>query len=171
MTISEPPFLASLNVGYPQVVIVDKGDDVGVSRADLGVHTGPWALGLDLHWLYRSRLLKPTDAILAKSKEKKDACMQRKRIFFNSESFMISWEGTLSTVRCTLLHQEANWWQTQTNVTLINKSIQLTIFSINPKSKVKNVFFVITDFSISFLQPNVCVKTCSADKCCISWCF
>lgn len=54
MAVSEPPFLASLNVGDPQVVIVDEGHEVGVSGADLGVHAGPRALGLDLHGLYRS---------------------------------------------------------------------------------------------------------------------
>lgn len=66
VTVSEPPFLARFNIGYPQVIIIDKSYEVGVSRADLGVHTGSWALGLDLHRLYRSRLLKPTDTICQK---------------------------------------------------------------------------------------------------------
>ena len=38
---SESPFLSSLNVGNPQVVVVDEGYEVGVSGADLGVHAGP----------------------------------------------------------------------------------------------------------------------------------
>lgn len=54
----EPPFLAGLDVGDPQVVIVDEGYEVGISRTDLGVHARPRALGLDLHGLYRSGLLK-----------------------------------------------------------------------------------------------------------------
>lgn len=41
MAICESPFLARLDVGYPQVIVVDKGYKVGVSGADLGVHTGP----------------------------------------------------------------------------------------------------------------------------------
>ena len=41
VAVSESPFLASLNVGYPQVIIVDEGYEVRVSRADLGVHSGP----------------------------------------------------------------------------------------------------------------------------------
>lgn len=41
MAVSESPFLAGLNVGDPQVVIVDEGYEVRVSRADLGVHAGP----------------------------------------------------------------------------------------------------------------------------------
>lgn len=59
----EPPFLAGLDVGDPQVVIVDEGYEVGISRTDLGVHTRPRALGLDLHGLYRSGLLKKTGTI------------------------------------------------------------------------------------------------------------
>lgn len=55
---SESPFLAGLDVGDPQVVIVDEGYEVGVSGTDLGVHARPRALRLDLHRLYRSRLLK-----------------------------------------------------------------------------------------------------------------
>lgn len=54
VTVSESSFLAGLNVGYPQVVIIDESYEVRVSRANLGVHTGPRALGLNLHWLYRS---------------------------------------------------------------------------------------------------------------------
>lgn len=41
VAVSESPFLACLNVGYPQVVIVDEGYEVRVSWADLGVHAGP----------------------------------------------------------------------------------------------------------------------------------
>lgn len=59
----EPPFLAGLDVGDPQVVIVDEGYEVGISRTDLWVHACPRALGLDLHWLYRSRLLNTTETI------------------------------------------------------------------------------------------------------------
>lgn len=41
VAVGEPPLLARLDVGYPQVVIVDKGYEVRVSRANLGVHAGP----------------------------------------------------------------------------------------------------------------------------------
>lgn len=41
VAVSESPFLSSLNVSYPQVVIVDEGYEVGVPRADFGVHAGP----------------------------------------------------------------------------------------------------------------------------------
>lgn len=41
MAVRESPFLACLNVGYPQVIVVDKGYKVWISGADLGVHTGP----------------------------------------------------------------------------------------------------------------------------------
>lgn len=41
VAISESPFFASLNVGYPQVIIVDESYEVRFSRADLGIHTGP----------------------------------------------------------------------------------------------------------------------------------
>lgn len=66
----ESPFLARLDVGDPQVVIVDEGYEVGISRTDLWVHACPWALGLDLHWLYRSRLLNTTETIWVKGKVK-----------------------------------------------------------------------------------------------------
>lgn len=41
VAVGEPPLLAGLDVGNPQVVIVDEGDEVRVSRADLRVHAGP----------------------------------------------------------------------------------------------------------------------------------
>lgn len=41
VTVSESPLLARLDVGYPQVVIVDEGYEVRISRADLGVHACP----------------------------------------------------------------------------------------------------------------------------------
>lgn len=66
----ESPFLAGLDVGDPQVVVVDEGYEVGISGADLWVHACPRALGLDLHWLYRSRLLNTTETISVKGKVK-----------------------------------------------------------------------------------------------------
>lgn len=57
----ESPLFAGLDVGDPQVVIVDKGYEVGIGGTDLWVHACPRALGLDLHWLYRSRLLNTTE--------------------------------------------------------------------------------------------------------------
>lgn len=63
---SESPLLSSLEVSDPQVVIVDEGYEVRISGADLGVHACPWALGLNLDWLDRSRLLKPTSTVLVK---------------------------------------------------------------------------------------------------------
>ena len=41
MAEGEPALLSALDVGHPQVVAVDEGDEVGVPRADLGVHAGP----------------------------------------------------------------------------------------------------------------------------------
>lgn len=63
---SESPLLSSLEVSYPQVVIVDEGYEVRIPGADLGIHARPWALGLNLDWLDRSRLLKPTSTVLVK---------------------------------------------------------------------------------------------------------
>lgn len=57
----ESPFFAGLDVGDPQVVVVDEGYEVGISGTDLWVHACPRALGLDLHWLYRSGLLNITE--------------------------------------------------------------------------------------------------------------
>lgn len=68
MAVSESPFLIGLNVGNPQVIIVDEGYEVRISGADLWVHTSPWTLGLDIYWLYRNRLLKPTETILVSEK-------------------------------------------------------------------------------------------------------
>lgn len=48
-----PPLLARLDVGHPQVVVVDEGEEGWVSRADFGIHPWPRALSLDLqrlHW-------------------------------------------------------------------------------------------------------------------------
>lgn len=52
----QPPLLACLNVGYPQVIAVDEGEEGGVGRADLGVHPGPSALGLDFQGLHGGHL-------------------------------------------------------------------------------------------------------------------
>lgn len=41
VAVGESPFLPRLDVGYPQVVVVDEGYEVGVCGADLGVHAGP----------------------------------------------------------------------------------------------------------------------------------
>lgn len=41
VAVSESPFLARLDMGYPQVVIVNEGYEVRISRADLGVHACP----------------------------------------------------------------------------------------------------------------------------------
>lgn len=65
-------FLARLDIGNPQVVIVDEGYEVGISRTDLWVHACSRALGLDLHWLYRNRLLKTKETIGVKIKVKSD---------------------------------------------------------------------------------------------------
>lgn len=51
MAVRQSSLLARLYVSYPQVVIVDKSYEVRVSGTELGVHAGPRALGLDLHWL------------------------------------------------------------------------------------------------------------------------
>lgn len=52
----QPPLLACLDVGHPQVIAVDEGEEGGVGRADLGVHPGPGALGLDFQGLHGGHL-------------------------------------------------------------------------------------------------------------------
>lgn len=49
---SQPLLFACLNVGHPQVTVVDEGKEGGVGRADLGVHPRPRTLGLDFQWLH-----------------------------------------------------------------------------------------------------------------------
>lgn len=68
----ESSLLSSLQMGHPQVIVVDEGYEVRISRADLGIHACPWALRLNLDWLYRSRLLKPTCTALVKGKQRKN---------------------------------------------------------------------------------------------------
>jgi len=36
----QPPLLARLGAGHPDVVVVDEADEVRVPGADLGVHAG-----------------------------------------------------------------------------------------------------------------------------------
>lgn len=52
----QTPLLACLDVGHPQVIAVDEGEEGGVGRADLGVHPGPGALGLDFQGLHGGHL-------------------------------------------------------------------------------------------------------------------
>lgn len=52
----QPPLLACLNVGHPQVAVVDKGEEGGVGRADFGVHPRPGTLGLDFERLHGGHL-------------------------------------------------------------------------------------------------------------------
>lgn len=65
VTIAESPLFPSLDVGHPQVVVVDEGDEVRFSSRDLRVHAGPRALCLYLHRLHRGRLLKPAHTLSA----------------------------------------------------------------------------------------------------------
>ena len=60
MAEGEPALLSTLDVGHPQVVAVDEGDEVRVPGADLGVHAGPGAVGLHLHRLDWRGLLEST---------------------------------------------------------------------------------------------------------------
>lgn len=52
----QPPLLACLDVGHPQVTVVDEGEEGGVGRADFRVHPGPRTLGLDFEWLHGGHL-------------------------------------------------------------------------------------------------------------------
>lgn len=106
VAVSESPFLARLDVGYPQVVIVDEGYEVRISRADLGVHACPWALSLDLHWLYRSSLLKPIYTNLVKGKLQSDLrnAKTQKTCLMQVLSWMTvtvsqTWKALMSKVR------------------------------------------------------------------------
>lgn len=38
MAEGEPPLFTSLDVGHPNVIVNDEANEVGVPRADLGVH-------------------------------------------------------------------------------------------------------------------------------------
>lgn len=52
----QPLLLARLDVGHPQVAVVDEGEEGGVSGADLGVHPGSGTLGLDFQGLHGGHL-------------------------------------------------------------------------------------------------------------------
>lgn len=52
----ESPFLPRLNVGHPDVAVVNEADKVGIHRTDFGVHACPRILALDLTRLHRQRL-------------------------------------------------------------------------------------------------------------------
>lgn len=56
MAESQPLLFACLNVGHPQVTVVDEGKEGRVGRADLGVHPRPRTLGVDFQWLHRGHL-------------------------------------------------------------------------------------------------------------------
>lgn len=52
----ESLFFPGLNVGHPDVAAVNEADEVGIHRADFGVHAGAGTLALDLTWLHRQSL-------------------------------------------------------------------------------------------------------------------
>ena len=52
----QPLLLARLDVGHPQVAVVDKGEEGRVGRTDLRVHPWPRALGLDFQGLHGGHL-------------------------------------------------------------------------------------------------------------------
>ena len=52
----QPLLLARLNVGHPQVTVVDEGEEGRVSGTDLRVHPWPRTLGLDLQGLHGGHL-------------------------------------------------------------------------------------------------------------------
>lgn len=56
VTEGQPLLLTRLNVGHPQVTVVDEGEEGGVGGADLGVHPGPRTLGLDFQGLHGGHL-------------------------------------------------------------------------------------------------------------------
>lgn len=58
MAEGEPPLFASLNAGHPNVVVVDETNEVGVPRADLGVHACARTLALNFNRLHRRSLHK-----------------------------------------------------------------------------------------------------------------
>lgn len=52
----EPPFFTRLNVGHPDVAVVNEADEVGVHRADFGVHARAGTLAPYLKRLHRQSL-------------------------------------------------------------------------------------------------------------------
>lgn len=52
----ESPFFHRLNVGHPDVTVVNEADEVGIHRADFGVHAGARRLALDLTRLHGQSL-------------------------------------------------------------------------------------------------------------------
>lgn len=52
----EPPFFTRLNVGHPDVAVVNEADEVGVHQTDFGVHARAAALALYLKRLHRQSL-------------------------------------------------------------------------------------------------------------------
>lgn len=49
-------FFPRLNIGHPDVVVVNEADEVGIHRTDFGVHSCPRTLALDLTRLHRQSL-------------------------------------------------------------------------------------------------------------------
>lgn len=60
MTVREAPLLRRLDVAHPQVIIIDEGNERGVTGRDLRVHACPRALTLDFHRLHGCSLLNIT---------------------------------------------------------------------------------------------------------------
>lgn len=56
----ESPLLAGLNAGHPHVIVADKGNEVGVPWADLGIHASAGALALKLYWFHGRGLQRHT---------------------------------------------------------------------------------------------------------------
>lgn len=52
----ESPFFPRLNVGHPDVAVVNEADEVGIHRTDFGVHARAGTLGLDFTRLHRQSL-------------------------------------------------------------------------------------------------------------------
>lgn len=61
MAESEPSLFTRFYAGYPNVIVVDEADKVGVPGADLGVHACAWTLAFYLYGVHGRRLHKHTE--------------------------------------------------------------------------------------------------------------
>lgn len=60
MAVGHPLFLSRLNVCYPQIIVINERKEGRVGRADLGIHSWPCALSLDLQRLHWRHLQQQT---------------------------------------------------------------------------------------------------------------
>lgn len=83
MAVCHPLLLSRLNICYPQIIVINEWKEGRVSRADLGIHSWPRALSLDLqrlHWRHLQRQThkqpwtKPASSFVFKIKAHEMSC-------------------------------------------------------------------------------------------------